>query len=1246
MNWKRFAALAFALVAVVLFSYQPAFAQSTISTGSIQGVVTDPQGGSIPNVTVKIIGKDNGRTVEATTNSAGAYNSGALTPGVYTLQVGAPNFKTMQDSITVQVGVISSGNLKLELGSATTIVEVTGQTVAVNTDQAQVQGVLTSQQIENLPINGRNFLDLAQLEPGVQIQDGANFDPTKTGFSSISFGGRFGRTARIEIDGVDVSDETVGTTTTSIPASAISEFQLAQSGLDLTNELTSSGAVNVVTKSGTNNIHGEAYGLFRTSTQAATFPGDGTFQRTQSGGNVGGPVIKNKLFFFADGEYTIQHAGAGVTPAAPFDSFAGNFPSPFKEGNLLGRLDYQVSKNFHLFSRFSYFSNFLIPAFGAPSFSFFANKDITRNTMVGGDFTTGSFTHSIRFEYLNFRNQIADAVRGSGEPFADFPTAIQFLGGGNLSTGPSADAPQTTPQTSHQVKYDGSKIVGTHIFRYGVAYNHIQGGGFAKFFNVAPLALNFQQCVPLTVAPVTYDPSCTTGGVLNTYSSFDTTAGLVCPGGQTGISCPLNYKPDEPIIGNGQGFASEKAALGFPFGGLGPDNRFAFYVGDSWKIYPNFTLTYGVRYVHDTGRTDSDVPAIPELNAVFPGFGDKVKNPNHNFGPQLGIAYDPFKNGKTVIRAGVGIYYENAIFNNVLFDRSPRLRTGSFFFADSAACLNGVARNVQFADGTVQKVPGANTTCNTALGSPVPAAAVGPTCAAADSVAQCIVNFQNAYQAAAEANLANPNKNFIGTQIEKGLPLSSIFFPDYKSPRSVQINIGIQRELRPGMVLTADYLRNIGTQFLLSVDSNHTGDASILNIGAANAAVAATLAQCGAASINTAAAPGGCAGLHPAMGGSPAGAATIADFASNGLDSPADEGVGACNGPHGIGAACAFGGTNPNVGPTAFLFPAARSVYNAFDLKLVQNASHPLPGIKYVNFQFSYTYSRFVNTSSSNGLGAPGTPENSDQDFIDASLDNRNPGRFTGPNSLDRTHQFNFGGYLDLPLGFRVGLVSHFWSPLAVTPTLNTGVNPGSIFQTDFTGDGTVDDPLARAQTDGNCGAVGGSCNIVTYKAGAYGRSLGPGSLTTAINTYNTNIAGQVITPAGQALVNCQAACGGGGFTMANLIALGATPPAVAAPPNGQVPLSWLKATDMQLSWVGHFWHERLTFTPSVGFYNVFNFANFDPAGNTLSGALSGGAGSINGTTAADRANRIGNGSGVYGLGAPRVIEWGLKLQF
>jgi hypothetical protein len=244
----------FILLAYVLLATTAARAQSTIATGNIQGTLTDPSGAVVEGAKVTITNKDTGQSMTVTSSSAGAYNSGTLVPGNYSVRAEAAGFKTVEQGVIVKVGVVSGVNFSLQVGSTTTVVEVAEQAVAVNTEQASVQGVLNREQIENLPVNGRNFLDLAQLEPGVQIQDGADFDPTKVGFSSISVGGRFGRTARIEVDGVDVSDETVGTTTENIPASAIDEFQISQSTLDLSNELTSSGAVNVTTRSGTNGI--------------------------------------------------------------------------------------------------------------------------------------------------------------------------------------------------------------------------------------------------------------------------------------------------------------------------------------------------------------------------------------------------------------------------------------------------------------------------------------------------------------------------------------------------------------------------------------------------------------------------------------------------------------------------------------------------------------------------------------------------------------------------------------------------------------------------------------------------------------------------------------------------------------------------------------------------------------------------------------------------------------------------------
>jgi len=682
------------------FSLLPAGAQSTIATGSIQGTVTDPNGAVVPNASVTITNQATGQTSKLTSSASGTYASGALIPGQYTVRIEAKGFQTQVINVPVQVGNIASGSAKLTLGQSTEVVEVTGSAVAVNTEQATVQGVLSTQQIENLPINGRNFLDLAQLEPGVQIQDGGNFDPTKNGFSSISFGGRFGRTARIEVDGIDISDETVGTTTQNLPASAISEFQVSQSSLDLSTELTSSGAVNVVTRSGSNKWHGEGFYLFRDHTLGADIANvDVPFQRNNFGGNLGGPILKDKLFFFVDAERLKQDLNETVASGGPFASIVGGFNSPFRDTNGVAKLDWKISDNVKAFYRFSYEQNHSTKGFIPNSFQPFTNANNTPVHAAGLDFNTGSFTHALRFGFTKFRNGIIDATSNGGifnpapaisitigpDPNCLTGGADAFCSGANLL------APQKTFQENTQAKYDGSKTIHSHILRYGFGYNHIQGGGFAKFFAISP--------------------------VVNADIPDFNPANAPFAGGAAN---PLNYPVQLVIMGNGQGFSSEKPAFGLPGGGLGPDNRIQFYVGDSWKMRPNLTVNYGIRYVHDTGRTDSDIAPIPcsQLDAGAAGFlaaagtpcngnildlfgqglGNRVRTPGHNFGPTAGLAWDPTSSGKTVIRAGVGLYYENSIFNNNLFNRPGRLAQG-LFLNTAVPCLGGATNGFTLPGG-------------------------------------------------------------------------------------------------------------------------------------------------------------------------------------------------------------------------------------------------------------------------------------------------------------------------------------------------------------------------------------------------------------------------------------------------------------------------------------------------------------------------------------------------------------------
>jgi len=1212
----------FIIAVFVLWIPAPLFAQSTIATGSIQGTLTDPSGAVVAGAKITVTNKDTGQVLRVTTSSAGTYNSGALVPGEYSVRAEATGFKTTEEGVVVKVGGVSGVNLSLEVGAANTVVTVAEQSVTVNTEQASVQGVLSKDQIENLPVNGRNFLDLAQLEPGVQIQDGADFDPTKVGFSSISVGGRFGRTARIEVDGVDVSDETVGTTTENIPASAIDEFQISQSTLDLSNELTSSGAVNVTTRSGSNNYHGEGFALFRDSAFSAALPTppppptlDSPYARNQDGGNFGGPILKDKVFFFLDAEHTNQNLAAPVVAAAPFTPYSGNVNSPFRETDYDARIDFNLFKNVRMFYRFSYFDSRAVATGGTVGFQPFQDKNYTRTHVIGADFTTkGNFTHSFRFEYLKFINNLGDTVLGSDLPFADFPVSLNFTSFGFL-TGPNFLAPQQTFQTDRQIKYDGSKLLGSHILRYGVSYNRLRGGGLFSFSAITP-----------NVSPI--------GSSLEVANAAS--GPFTCPGGSQmqGAACPLNYPVDNVTLGNGEECDTEIPAFNAPCSGTPPDNRIGLYVGDSWKIKPNLNITYGLRYVRDTGRTDSDLPgftgtAATELDAVMPGLSNRVNQPNHNFAPQLGIAWDPRNDSKTVIRAGIGVFYENAIWNNAEFDRPERLANGAFL-ANPTACSSGTGAGVPFpvagASPNLEFLGGSSTTAGVICGSLI-GATLGSSAGTCDGItaALCIAAFQTTYQLASKAVGASaPNPSYIPNLIASGsaIPLGALA-PNYRTPYSIQMNAGIQRELRPGMVLSVDYLRNVGLHYLIGVDANHSGDIRFFNKSAAQQAIAATLSACNVATIDAAIAA--CPGLHPATPQNPAGPATMSDFAGFGLDSAADLGISGCQTGLGTSYPCAFTGINPALGPAIFLFPIGRSVYNAMDVKLVDNVKSPFRGVKYLNFQFAYALSRFTNCGAALSTSAGTSPAAADQDFVNPTIDNNHPCGFSGPSALDRTHQFSFGGYADLPGHFRLGTIFHFDSPLASALAVpETGNGPGEIFSTDFTGDGTVGDPIPGT------------------KQGSFMRGVSLSDLPNVVNNYNNTVANNP-TPAGTVLISNNL------FTLSQLQALGGVAPALSPVVPGEVGLTWLKTFDTSLTWIGtvNVRERELSFEPSVSFYNLFNFANFNIPGNVLSGILTGGAGSLNGTNyAGANSVRIGVGTGVFALGAPRTIEFGMKLTF
>ena len=327
-----------------------------------------------------------------------------------------------------------------------------------------------------------------------------------------------------------------------------------------------------------------------------------------------------------------------------------------------------------------------------------------------------------------------------------------------------------------------------------------------------------------------------------------------------------------------------KPHLAIPAGGLGPDNRLSFYIGDTWKIRHNLTISPGLRWERDTGRTDSDLPAIPELNAAFPGYGNRVRQPNTNFAPQLGIAWDPYSNGKTVVRAGAGLYYENVIFNNVLFDRPLRLQNGAFL-QSPFACFGGTAQPVPTSTAgtiTVDSVEGLDPATNQSY--------------CAESIGQAataLASFQSTYQADTPFSLTNANPAYIGSQLASGFnPALGLFAPNYRSPRSLQMNVGFQREIRHGMMISADYVRNVETHGLLGVDVNHAGSTRYFNRTGALNAISTTNNnfKCGtgtdSASIDCAIS--GMKNIQTINGVPTRVGATISDYASAGLGTPND----------------------------------------------------------------------------------------------------------------------------------------------------------------------------------------------------------------------------------------------------------------------------------------------------------------------------------------------------------------------
>lgn len=1191
-----------------------AFGQTiSVNGGSIQGTISDVSGAAIPGATVIITSPDTGYTHTLKTDSAGFYSVGPLNPGNYNIDVNATGFQRLKVATVVRTGTATTGSERLSVGSESTTVEVNAGALQINTDQAGVSDVITRQQIEDLPVNGRNFLDLAQIEPGVILQSGESFDPTKAGYSAISLNGVSGRTTRILLDGQDITDENVGTTIFNVSEGAINEFQLNRSTQDVSGEVTSTGQVLVSTNSGTNAFHGNLFYNFqdhRALFARAQNGQDPQFQRNQFGGSVGGPIIKDHLFFFANAE-RIKQDSSSVSPVAVgagslFSAIEAQYPlipTPYRLTYSTARLDYSGGPwAGHYFARISYDVDSVASNFG-DGYWLYANRDNTPGYAFGADYQIGRTTHSFRGSYEKFHNMIVDRTAGNNSIYNGIPGLAFYYNAQHLYSGPNDNAPQASFQTDKQFRYDGSLTRGAHTIRWGYSLNRIAVGGFASFFGLGPRASESSATLLTGVVDATRNPF-----------------GYGCGGVVGAAPCPNDpvrgYHTNTLYLGNGQGSNTEKPAFGLPGSGQW-DWRQAAYIQDSWKVTPGFTLTAGLRWSIDTGRANQDLNPIhcsdvdtDSVTAPCTGNGDlfaqwnpsftgKVHTPSANFGPQVGFNWSPGAH-KTSIHAGAGIFYENDVFNNTLNSRGPLLKSGAFNIYP-AMCAGGGTYQVTFADGTqVTSINGQS--IHDLCYSPLSVA--GPQWVA----------LQAAYQASYKANPNSPNTSYIGETLD----VANVYAPTYRTPYAEQYNIGIQHEVFKGAILTADYIHNATLKIGLNVDQNHVGAARYLNMAAAQAAITATTSAAGCAGGYSAAAINCAIQAGDSLG----------DFAGNGLDSGNQYLGGPPASYFGLTPAtgAAFPGANPNLGEGRFTVPVGRSGYDAMQIVFSQQAAHPIPGISSSNLKIAYNLSRIVTSAE-----AAGSSE-SDEFFTSNVWDNDDPNAYMGRTSLDHTNQLSLGGSFTIKHGPQIGFVGGFRSAAPTTLILDSTASTGSIFQTDLTGDGTIGD-LAPGTLPGD-----------------YMHRVKPTNLGSYISNFNSTYAGQ-LTPAGKALVNS------GLFTVSQLRAIGATvQPIAALPQSTALSNPAFRSLDMNFSYPISLSkvREGMTLRPVIVFYNIANMANYaNPGiGTLLNQADAGPVNKIGGyvsgpnTYGVLNSSRDQRGSGTFDAGAARSTEFQLKLTF
>jgi len=802
-------------VAVALLTVTvSALAQVDVSTATLRGTVTDPDGAVIAGATVTVKNPGRGLSRVVKSGSDGTYQLPLLQPGIYEVEIEAAGFsKEVIANVELNVGQSVIYDIRLRLGAVTSVVDVIADAPLIQVEQTQQANTINQAQVENLPNIGRNFAQSVFTLPGVSSSDATRSQqPGFTGFGTTGFsiGGSNGRNNLSTIDG---GENEYGTGQYRVLPSidSIQEFQVNRNAFAAEFGFTVGSTVNVVTKSGGNQFHGSGYIYFRDEhTEASNFfnrflpspGGTGGYQKAFSqnlypGGTLGGPLIKNKLFFFTSYEFTkldqagfnflLNSAGAlgingtsitGLAQQSYFNQLAssgnpflagfaaalkpalvpqnnanllkmltrndGAFNTATRAHTWLTRVDYQPNSNNSLTFRFE-LQRSLAGAQSFPDGSGLTTRDYSILTNWARTLSA-SVVNQVRVQVVPF-NRADQVPNGDNGTFLSI-SELNGAGYGGAGTGFGFGHSNLLPYLAHQRRFQFEDNLswtrGRHNFKFGVSYRPAdynveddlyRGGQFDFASGLIPLIALAPGAVQAQLVP------------FNLAHGFPATGPPV-----TNLSGPEAFVLGIPDFYHG-GFGN--------FAWHGWAHYFGSFAQDSWKISPRFTVDFG-------GRFDLDAEPSPLGHHSY-------------FSPRLGFAWDPWGDHKTVIRAGAGIF-EGPI--DVLIPSYGALLNASGQYINQVLSI---------------------------LASPF--SAVQPT---------TIYGFGLASGKLPFGHLTAADLNLLGVATGPGNPNRVVFSidPNYRNPYSVQASLSIQRELAHNISLEVGYNMYHGVHLQMPHDTS------------------------------------------------------------------------------------------------------------------------------------------------------------------------------------------------------------------------------------------------------------------------------------------------------------------------------------------------------------------------------------------------------------------------------------------